>query len=555
MPILYNANIYTLDQHRPKVSALAFQGERILAVGSDQDLLSRYAGLEDEIDLGGRTILPGLTDAHIHLQQYALSLEKVDCETETLEECLRRIAERAKQSKPGDWILGHGWNQNDWVSGYGRFRELDLVAPQNPVYLTAKSLHAAWVNTSALQSAGIGANTPDPPDGKIQRDQSGAPTGILFEGAMTLIAERIPSPSVEKIAESIEASQKNLWEMGITGCHDFDRQACFAALQILHARDALRLRVIKSIPIESLTHAIEIGLRSGFGDDYLRIGSLKAFADGALGPRTAAMLQPYKEEPDNTGLLLMDAEELFELGCQAVRNGLSLAVHAIGDRANHEVLNAFEQLRMIEDDLIAGVEQGELQGKPARLRHRIEHVQVIHPEDIPRLAKTGVIASMQPVHATSDYPMADRHWGERAAYAYAWRSILNHAVPLAFGSDAPVESPNPFWGLHAAITRQRQDGSPGPQGWYPSQKLRLYEALQAYTTGAALAAGMADRLGRLVPGYLADLIVLEEDPFSCPPDALPGIRPRATMIGGEWVYTHPDLQELISGDDNPPPLP
>lgn len=552
MPIFYNAKIYTLNPHLPEISALAIRGERILAVGSDRDLLSRYAGLENKVDMGGRTILPGLTDAHIHLQQYALSLEKVDCETKTLEECLQRVAQRAKKSKPGEWILGHGWNQNEWSSGFGSFRELDSVAPQNPVYLTAKSLHAAWVNTPALRLAGIGTNTPDPPDGKIQRDPSGAPTGILFEGAMTLISEIIPTPSVERISKSIEVAQKRLWEMGLTGCHDFDRQACFAALQILHARGALHLRVIKSIPIESLAHAIEIGLRSGFGDDYLRIGSLKAFSDGALGPRTAAMLQPYHGEPANTGLLLMDAEDLFELGSQAVRNGLSLAVHAIGDRANHEVLTAFEQLRKIENALQGDENKTSLREKLPRLRHRIEHVQLIHPEDVPRLTKTGVIASMQPVHATSDYPMADRYWGERAAFAYAWRSILENNVPLAFGSDAPVESPNPFWGLHAAVTRQRRDGSPGPHGWYPGQKLRLSEALQGYTTGAAYAAGMEDRLGRLAPGYLADLIVLEEDPFASSPEALPGIRPRATMIGGKWVYIHPDLRELISDDENPP---
>lgn len=555
MTILYNAKIYTLDDQFPVASALVIRGDRILAVGSDQTILSRFAGLGKGIDLRKRTILPGLIDAHIHLQQFALSLEKVDCETRTLDECLRRVAAQAKKRKPGEWILGHGWNQNEWPGGYGSIRELDSVAPQNPVYLTAKSLHAAWVNTAALEIGGIDANTPDPPDGKIQRDPAGVPTGILFEGAMALIAEIIPSPLVERIAVSIGEAQKRLWELGLTGCHDFDRQACFAALQILHASDALHLRVIKSIPIESLAHVIQIGLRSGFGDDYLRLGSLKAFADGALGPRTAAMLHPYQQEPTNTGLLLMDAEELFELGSQAVRNGWSLAVHAIGDRANHEVVNAFEQLRKLEDKLRTDDENAALQVDTPRLRHRIEHVQLIHPEDIPRLSKTGLIASMQPIHATSDYPMADRYWGERASSAYAWRSIRGHQVRLAFGSDAPVESPNPFWGLHAAITRQRRDGSPGPEGWYPGQKLSLSEAVQGYTAGPAYAAGMENRLGKLAPGFLADLIVLSTDPFACSPGELVEIQPQATMIGGKWVYAHPDLPELISDGDNPPPLP
>jgi hypothetical protein len=283
------------------------------------------------------------------------------------------------------------------------------------------------------------------------------------------------------------------------------------------------LRVIKSIPLEDLTHAVELGLRSGFGDDFLRIGSVKIFADGALGPHTAAMLQPFENEPENRGMLMMDAEELYEHGRLAVENGLSLAVHAIGDRANHEVLNAFAQIR-----------QHEVVKLP--LRHRIEHVQIIHPDDAPRLAAMGVIASMQPVHATSDMLMADRYWGMRSALAYGWRTQLNNGAILAFGSDAPVEVPNPFWGLHAAVTRQRPDGSPGPEGWYPVQRLSLIEALQAYTGGAAYAAGMEDRLGKLAPGYLADLLILDHDPFNCSPEEIRDIHPLATMVGGEWVW-------------------
>jgi hypothetical protein len=318
-----------------------------------------------------------------------------------------------------------------------------------------------------------------------------------------------------------------LWQIGLTGAHDFDRRLCFAALQVLHERGELSLRITKSLPLEDLEHAIALGLRTGFGDDLLRIGSIKAFADGALGPRTAAMLQPYEGEPDNRGMLLLDAEELFEHGRSAVQNGLSLAVHAIGDRANHEVLNALTQLRAVERQLSPE--------RPA-LRHRIEHVQIIHPDDAGRLVQAGIIASMQPIHATSDYLMADRYWGERSASAYAWRTMLEHDTPLAFGSDAPVESPNPFWGLHAAVTRQRPDGSPGTQGWYPEQRLSVIEALQGFTTGAAYAAGMEDRLGMLASGFLADLLVLDTDPFTSQPEALMDIRPLGTMVEGQWVY-------------------
>jgi predicted amidohydrolase YtcJ len=427
----------------------------------------------------------------------------------------------------GEWILGHGWNQNEWPEGFGSAADLDDAAPDHPVYLTAKSLHAAWANTAALHQAGISRQTQDPPDGLIQRDQDGSPTGILFETAMELVASRAPEPSVEQVSQAIRRALPVLLQMGITSVHDFDRRRCFAALQSLHAGGELSLRVVKSLPLEDLPHAAALGMQTGFGDDFLRIGSIKAFADGALGPRTAAMLQPYEDEPENRGMLMLDAEDLFEHGRLAVENGLSLAVHAIGDRANHEVLNAYAQLREYE--------RARRPGLPP-LRHRIEHVQLIHPGDAPRLASLGVIASMQPIHATSDMQMADRYWGERAALAYAWRTQLDRGATLAFGSDAPVESPNPFWGLHAAVTRRREDGSPGAAGWVPAQRLSAAEAFRAYTLAPAYAAGLENRLGRLAPGYLADLLVLDTDPFECDPEQLRDIRPLATMVGGNWVF-------------------
>ncbi len=323
----------------------------------------------------------------------------------------------------------------------------------------------------------------------------------------------------------IEDAQPALWSLGLTGVHDFDRRDCFLALQALNERDVLRLRVIKSLPMEVLDHAVEIGLRSGFGNEWLRVGSVKAFMDGALGPRTAAMIEPYLSEPENRGILNIDAEELLDAGRRAVTAGLSLAVHAIGDRANHEVLDAFEQLRQFEREL----------GVPPR-RHRIEHVQLLHPQDAERLADLDLIASMQPIHATSDMHMADLYWGERAALGYAWQTQIQHGVHLAFGSDAPVESPNPFWGLHAAVTRQRADGTPGKEGWYPDQRLSLQQAIESYSLGPAYAAGLEDRLGQLAPGYFADLIVLVQDPFSATPEELMDMNPEATMVGGEWVW-------------------
>jgi predicted amidohydrolase YtcJ len=277
--------------------------------------------------------------------------------------------------------------------------------------------------------------------------------------------------------------------------------------------------------VDGLPHAVALGLRSGFGNDWLRIGSVKMFADGALGPRTAAMLQPYEGEASESGLLLLDAEDVVETSRVAVENGFSLAIHAIGDRANHEVLNGFEQLRAYEQQ----------RGLP-RYRHRIEHVQILHPMDHARLRQLDVIASMQPIHATSDMLMADRSWGPRSQNAYALNTVLSTGAAYAFGSDAPVESPNPFWGLHAAVTRRRHDGSPGEDGWYPRQRIDLAQALHGFTTGAAYAAGLEDRQGWLGVGCFADLIALEHDLFGLPPDDLYKVRPVATMVGGEWKW-------------------
>ena len=527
MLVIHDARIHTLNPKMPFATALAIDFGQVLGVGSDEEILSNFSPAE-KFDAGGHTIVPGLTDAHIHLEDYALGLQKIDCETETREECLRRVAEQVIVTPPGEWILGHGWNQNNWEEGYGSAAMLDDIAPQNPVYLTHKSLHSAWVNTYALHQAGITSNTPDPPRGRFGRLKSGEPDGILYESARIQLEQSIPTPSLEKITDALSIAIPTLWRMGLTGVHDFSQAHCFSALQILHNNQDLRFRVLKGIPFINFRQACELGLRTGFGDDMLRIGSLKLFTDGALGPRTAAMIQPYEGEPDNRGILMMDKEELLEQGQIAARNGISLAIHAIGDRANHEVLEAFTQLREFEHTLP--------ERSKTSLRHRIEHVQVIQPEDITRFERLGIIASMQPIHATSDMLMADRYWGNRSAYAYAWHSLLSNSAKLAFGSDAPVESPNPFWGIHASVTRKRRDGTP-PDGWHAEQCLSIEEAIQGYTTGAAYAAGMEVKLGILAVGYLADLLVLDADPYTSQPEKLMEIHPLATMVGGKWVYS------------------
>ena len=522
--LLVDGTIHTLDPSHSVVQALAISGGRVAAAGTTEAMRGLAEADTHVLSLHGRTVLPGLIDAHLHLEQLASSMAKVDCETATLEECLSRVEQRSRVAPPSAWILGHGWDQNRWGDFPDR-RSLDGVSFGHPVYLTAKSLHAGWANSVALSLAGLDRGTADPSDGAVRRGGDGELTGILLEGAMRLVSRALPKASLEETVAALEACQAVLWAHGLTAVHDFDGPTCFQALQRMRERGRLGLRVLKSIPLEFLDAAAELGLRSGFGDDWLRIGAIKVFADGALGPRTAAMLLPYEGEPENRGTCLQDRESLFEIGRRAYSAGLSLAVHAIGDRANHETLAAF-----------AALNRDPAAKEPPALASRIEHVQLLHPDDIQALAGLGLVASMQPIHATSDMLMADRYWGSRARTSYAWQSLETAGAILAFGSDAPVESPNPFWGLHAAVTRRRRDGSPGPDGWIPEQRLGRESALRAFTSAPAALAGFPGRQGTLRPGAFADLIVLEEDPLTCPEDRLFELRPRGTMLDGVWRF-------------------
>ncbi len=523
--ILNNARIYTLDPSRPRASGMVISNGVITRLLDRERSSVDIPGTERE-DMDGKTILPGLSDAHIHLKEYALNLKKINCETGTKDACLQRVAQRAAKQPPGTWILGHGWNQNSWRDGYGTRAELDAVAPRHPVYLTAKSLHAAWVNSAALQEAGLHEDTPDPAGGRLSRDPQGKLGGLLFEKAIPLVADNIPEPDLQEIKSAMQDAQRSLWKIGLTAVHDFDRRLSFSALQELHQEGKLKLRVTKSLPVDDLDGALQVGLRSGFGTPLLHVGSIKAFADGALGPQTAAMIAPYHGTDKDRGIQMLEEEDILQFSLKAAEHGLSMAIHAIGDRANRTVLNAFQRVR----------EQEEKRDLPS-LRHRIEHVQLLHPQDVGRLAELKIIASMQPIHATSDMDTAQQYWGERSRYAYAWRSLLDHGTRLAFGSDAPVEVPNPFLGLYAAVSRRKPNGDTGGgEGWVPQQRISLMEALQAYTTGPAYAAGREDQQGKLMPGYWADCIVLEEDPFSTLAAQLPDMQPVRTMVNGEWVW-------------------
>ena len=525
--VLYNGRIYTMDARVPFATALAIDGARIAAVGGDE-LRGEVGPGGKEIDLQGRTVTPGFIDAHIHFVWYSLGLAMVDLQgVPSLQEALARVAARASSAEPGAWIRGGRWNCNLWGGAFPHHRDLDRVAPDNPVLLSSKDGHSAWVNARAMRMAGLTAGTAEPPGGRILREPSGEPTGILQENAIDLVSRVVPRPSLPEAVAACQEGLARAHRAGLTGIHDCEDDLAMAAFQELRRSGALTMRVLVHIPAGGLDAAISLGVRDGLGDEWLRICGVKVFADGALGSRSAWMLEPYQGDPANMGVPTATPEEMQALVRRANGAGLSVAVHAIGDAANRMVLDAIAA---------AG------DGAPPHLRNRIEHVQLLHPDDMPRLARLGVIGSAQPIHATSDIEIADRHWGARAATGYAWRSLLDAGTVLAFGSDAPVEDFSPLRGIHAAVTRRRPDGFPGPQGWYPGQRIAVAEAVYAYTMGAACAGGEEAIKGSLAPGKLADLVVLDHDIFTADPMDIWQVQVAGTMVGGRFVYQGEALQ-------------
>ncbi|MBC7235274.1 MAG: amidohydrolase [Chloroflexi bacterium] len=525
--ILYNGSVRTMDPACPTAQAVAVAGKRILAVGKNEEVLSLAGPGVRLLDLGGCSLLPGFEDAHLHLCSHGLALTQVDLgEARSLEEALARLERQAAKRPAGAWLRGRGWNHNSWPKPVQPTRyDLDRVVGERPVALVSKDGHALWVNSAVLRLAGISRHTPDPPGGEILRDASGEPNGILTEKAQALIWRHVPEPDAEAMEAAARAALADAARHGITALHNCEGPAALAALRRLQEADALTARVWHMIPMEYLDQARALGLRSGFGDEMLRLGHIKMFADGALGSGTAEMLAPYEDWPDRRGVAATSSAELWEAIVASLRAGLAPAIHAIGDAANRRVLDLYA--RAYEKGLLAALPHG--------LRPRIEHAQLLTPEDIPRLGQLGVVASMQPIHATQDMAMADLHWGKRARWGYAWRSLLERGAILAFGSDCPVETLDPLAGLYAAVTRRRADGTP-PGGWYPEEALTLDQALEAYTRGSARACGQLASRGSLAPGKLADLVVLSRDLYAGPAEAWPDIKVRLTLVGGRIVW-------------------
>lgn len=517
-----NGRIFTLDPRSPRVEALAVADGRVLFAGDRDRCRSVLRPDASEVDLEGAAVLPGLTDSHIHFSNYAKGLSNIALDdTKSLEEALEIVRHKVETLQPGDWVLGGNWDYNRWTDRRPPDkRSLDSIAPDNPVSLHSRDGHSLWVNSRALELAGITSDTPDPDGGHIDRlSSTGEPSGWLLERACEFV-QVVEQESGDSLTDAIKGAFTNALALGITSIHDFDQMEAIQAYRDLQAAGELRIRVYKSIPAADLSWAIEEGVRTGQGDEWLRMGPLKIFTDGALGSHSAAMLEPYAGEPENRGIEVTPPSHLRDLVMRASAAGIACALHAIGDRANRNALDAFDHVRR------------ERIGKG--LRHRIEHVQHLHPNDLPRLARLGVVASVQPIHQTSDMFVADELLGDRVPFSYAWRSLMESGARLAFGSDCPVEPLNPFLGLHAAVTRQR-DGQP-EGGWQPQERLSGEQAYRAHTEGAAWASGEESYKGRLSAGMLADFVLLSESPLECEPDNIRDIQVHATYVAGREVY-------------------
>ncbi len=521
--ILYNGLIHTLADRDPQATAVAISEGKISALGKTNEIEGLRNRDTEMIDLKGRVVVPGFTDSHIHFTAYAMSLRQIMLSgISSLEEVINRVRSSVKSRAKGEWILGGGWDHHTWEGGeLPHKRDLDRVADDNPVALTRKDGHQLWVNSLALHRAGITSSTPDPEGGEIGRDAKGELTGLLRERAMSAIYNIIPVADRETLSESVGEAISKVQALGITSIHNCEGREAFQVFQDLLREGELGLRVYMMIPKDNLEEAIKLGIRTGFGNDKLRIGGVKLFADGSLGSKTASMLEAYEDDPHNLGVVVTPHEELLDLVNKASRSGISVAIHAIGDRANRDALD------VIEDSIRGGYEFD--------LRQRIEHAQLLTPEDLPRFSQLGVIASMQPIHATSDMFIADKFWGERSRWAYAFRSLLARGTRLTFGSDCPVESPDPLKGMYAAVTRRRENGEPA-DGWFPEERITAFEALHSYTKGAAYASYEENIKGTIEVGKLADLVVLSKDILNISPEDIRTTEVDYTIFDGSIVY-------------------
>jgi predicted amidohydrolase YtcJ len=530
--VLLNGNIYTVDTARPTASAMAVRAGRVHFVGSDADARKLATGSTKVIDLRGATVVPGIIDAHAHLLGLGNTLRRVNLAgSASYDEVIARVKAWAKDVTPGEWILGRGWDQTRWPGReFPTHEALSRAFPNNPVVLDRVDGHAILANAKAMELAGVTAATTDPAGGRIIRLASGSPSGVFVDNAENLVGRAIPASTKADTRKAILAAiaEANRW--GLTGIHDAGASAETIGIYEELAKAGnynLRNYVMLSdpgatAPVGRGNPNLRRGPQSGLYDGHIWIRAIKLYADGALGSRGAALLAPYSDEPGNSGLLVSTPDHIRATAAAALRSGFQVNIHAIGDRGNRIALDAVEwALGLVPR---------------ANHRFRIEHAQVISPEDIPRFAKLGVIPSMQPTHQTSDMGWAEARVGpQRIRGAYAWRSLLNTGVVIPSGTDFPVEEVNPLLTFHAAVTRQDPGNLP-PGGWYPDQKMTRDEALRSMTIWPAYAGFQESVLGSLAPGKYADFVVLDRDIMRIPDTEIVGTRVVSTWIGGKPVY-------------------
>lgn len=509
--ILDNGIVRPLEPTVPTQRALTIAGDRVAGgVGAHEWALPT----PERVDLRGRCVVPGFSDSHTHFLQWSLGQREVRLEgTRSLDEALARVGEAAAKAPAGTWLRGAGWRADDWSPRVEPTRQaLDAVVGDRPVALWARDRHSLWLSSAALALAGGDLSLPG---GVVELDARGEPTGVLREEAAWRFHDRFARPGDAETLEAVRAGLRLAASRGVTAIHDKDgRLGALPLFQRLRRDDMLSLRVWQSLPHEQLDRLAGLGISSGLGDDHLRIGYLKVFMDGTLGSQTALML-------DGSGVEITTRAELEEIVRRAAAAGFPISAHAIGDRANRNALDAFEAAAAA--------------WRPRGLRPRIEHAQCLAAEDLPRFAQLGVAASVQFSQAPSDRDLAERYWGGRLEAAYAWRSLVESGAVVANGSDAPIEELDPLAGIRAAVRRTLDRREP----WRPDQSLTAQQALEATCVAPAWLAGDERRRGRLVPGMLADLVVLDRDPVACPPDELGEIEVVATMVGGRWTHNPP----------------
>jgi predicted amidohydrolase YtcJ len=525
--IVTNARIYTADDARPRVEALAVRGGRIAFIGSAREAEALRGPATRVVDAGGETVIPGMVDAHAHFAGLAETLRSVDLTgTRSQAEAVARVVARAKTLPPGTWIQGRGWDQNAW--GDTRFPThdpLSAAVPGHPVYLTRVDGHAAWVNAAAMQRAGLTRAARDPDGGRILRDAAGAPTGVLIDRAQGLVTRVIPEPTRAETRQGLTDAMAVMHRWGLTGMHDAGASRALIELyDEMAGAGALPLRLYVMIGDDSaaLAHYFAKGPVAGAHDGHLWVRAVKLYADGAMGSRGAALLEPYSDDPNNLGLLLSAPAHIRDVAARGLAAGFQVNTHAIGDRGNRVVLDAYEQA---------------LAARPtANHRFRVEHAQVLHSDDLPRFAQLGVIPSMQASHQTSDmYWVGKRLGPTRTLGAYAWRSLLESGVVIPNGSDFPVEAVNPLISFHAAIARQDARDWPAG-GWLPEQRMTREEALKSMTLWPAYAGFQEGELGSLSVGKRADFVILDRDIMRVPAELVLGTRVRSTWLGGREVY-------------------